>query len=383
MSHGDRWPSLWVENRCAGHFVCSNGVRVACGSSHSKPRTHCSCQPRPTGLPRESLLSEIREPIYNRSLRYPKDSLLSAAVSSRVTRVNVTAMYRLPLAGPHTITWHPQLSELPIVASDRTALFFVHSHRHHPAVFEAHAAVLSASLPHSWLVKASHALIFCNNPNIQVQHLLEVLRRYPSAVRLLIHTAVNVGYRCGLLQSLAVTRDLWARYPFLVVTHPDVYLFPKAISRLAELLTSAAQEQQGFVGTTAFVDLPHDPKATDCLQASKASGRNTCRTRVRGFLSDLFAVRPPELLSSIGSHRFRPWIFENMTRRCLGSWRREGALLPPEAALYDAMQAQGLAYRLFTGRHSGSRQHLFSASAGIMHTHNATAALDMLSSGCR
>ena len=299
----------------------------------------------------------------------------SAAESGRISSVNVTAVLLSTPFGTSDeasglIKWHPLETELPAVASDGdgTALFFVHSHRHRLPYFEAHADVFRASSHHPF-VSSAHVLLFCNNPRLSSSMLLTALSRYPMAGgRLLIHTAVNVGYRCGLLHSLTVSSGLWTRYAVLLVTHPDVYLFPRAISRVATVLRS--QPKAAFIGSPGLVDLPLDPITTNC----RATGSKSCRERVHGFLSDLFLVRPPLLIRNDGVS-----LFSNASARCQSSWRVEGTLLAPEAALWEgvAAAASKLRYGVLGGRRSGMRQHLLSAD-GILHTHNESTAKILL-----
>jgi hypothetical protein len=108
-----------------------------------------------------------------------------------------------------------------------------------------------------------------------------------------------------------------------------------------------------------MVDLPHNPARGPCpLQ--------DCRPRVRGFLSDLFLLRP-WLLRRRATH-----FFANATAECFASWGRRGVLLPPEAALWDGVRASGVSYGTIDGRPSGYRQHQLSHRVGILHTHNTS-----------
>jgi hypothetical protein len=375
-------PRIWVERRCAGVFACSNRARVSCGSSKSTRRQFCPCPP-PS--------DEVRERSFGANAS--ASQWLSAERSSLIRRVNVTAVLLGPRDPP---VWHPTPSELPRVVGRHTALFFIHSHRQRSPFFEAHAAVLRASSDH-WLVSSAHILIYCTNPRLPTSALLDALAQYRfAAARLLVHTAVNIGYRCGLLHSLAVSEPTWRRYPIVAVTHPDVYLFPQAVGLLAALLHvrsrddstsldeaqtagSAGQAATGttrknrtktlqhvaFLGSPSMVDLPHNPARGPCpLQ--------DCRPRVRGFLSDLFLLRP-WLLRRRATH-----FFANATAECFASWGRRGVLLPPEAALWDGVRASGVSYGTIDGRPSGYRQHQLSHRVGILHTHNTSVVQTML-----
>ena len=54
-----------------------------------------------------------------------------------------------------------------------------------------------------------------------------------------MHTGVNIGYRCGLIHSLAATRRLWGRYRFVIFTHADVFLMAPAPALLEAAIASA------------------------------------------------------------------------------------------------------------------------------------------------
>ena len=194
VSH-QQGPTLWVEGRCAGSFMCSNRNIVRCGSSSSAGRTNCSCTP----IARAKRAFELLEPIYEGSATMKPP--LSAATSRLISRVNVTAVLRARATGSSfadarstdsdAVVWHPASDQLPAVAGARTALFFVHSHRQGRSVFEAHASALSTSSDH-WLVRDAHVLLFCNNPRLSASMLLSALARYPTHQgRMLIHTSAS------------------------------------------------------------------------------------------------------------------------------------------------------------------------------------------------
>ena len=96
-------------------------------------------------------------------------------------------------------------------------LIFVHGFRHR-AEWRLHADVLglSSSAP---LISSSDLLLFTNDYRQSYGGLVAALRLYPQALRLLIRTAVNIGYRCGLLHSLAATQAIWHRYGSVISTH--------------------------------------------------------------------------------------------------------------------------------------------------------------------
>ena len=162
--------------------------------------------------------------------------------SINVTSINVTAIL-LPnrsLIHGHDDSLRALDELLPLglarneVTRGQQGLLFVHGHRHRDE-WTLHANFLSLS---PW-ASALHALLFCTDVSLTTAYLLRRLAEYPQRTRMLMHTGVNIGYRCGLLHSLAATRRLWGRYGFVIFTHPDVFLMAPAPALLEAAIASA------------------------------------------------------------------------------------------------------------------------------------------------
>ena len=140
-----------------------------------------------------------------------------------------------------------------------------------------HAAALAISSGASHLVSESDVLLFSTDVTGTTAFMLNAMSRYPQRTRLLMHTGVNVGYRCGLLHSLSATHDVWRRYAIVVSTHPDVYLLPPAPAQLASAL-GRESSQVALLATTTKM-FWHG------------------RRQPRALLADLFVFRPSLLPS--------------------------------------------------------------------------------------
>lgn len=221
-------------------------------------------------------------------------------------------------------------------------LFLVHGFRHtREYLLHAHMLHLSAS---DGLVNRSSILLYANNHNPvggpAMKDLVGYLAYYPQRLRLLIHSRVNAGYRCGEMYSLAASSRVWMRFPWVVRTNPDIYLTPTAIARLGRLL--AAKESTPT--TELWVDeFPHsslgDPK----------------------FSMDYYMWRP--------RHAVGPSWWENATALCTRS------LIWPEALLAVLARLFAIEWRFIGGTPVPT---YYTASAqmnvcGFWHTHNCSA----------
>lgn len=64
-----------------------------------------------------------------------------------------------------------------------------------------------------------------------------MLRAFPQRLRMLIHTDINAGYRCGHLHALALTLHVWVRFRWVVsLSGPDVLLTPPAMLQIGASL---------------------------------------------------------------------------------------------------------------------------------------------------
>ena len=79
--------------------------------------------------------------------------------------------------------------------------------------------------------------MYVNHPSLSRELLLGYLRAYPQLLRLLIHTPLNAGYRCGHLHALAITKHVWSRFDWVVsLSGADIMLLPKAMLKLSKRL---------------------------------------------------------------------------------------------------------------------------------------------------
>ena len=111
---------------------------------------------------------------------------------------------------------------LPASSSNATALTFIHGYRHrHEWRLFGQALSLSS---HAWLLASQYLLLFCNDVSTPMGDLLLTLARdYPQtlAAKLLVHTPVNIGYRCGHIHSLALTQSIWRHFDVVLFAHPE------------------------------------------------------------------------------------------------------------------------------------------------------------------
>jgi len=132
---------------------------------------------------------------------------------------------------------------------DANVLFLVHSHRQQEAAFVAHAGVLMLSRDVELMQRA--AILFVhNNGSTPVEALVRWLRGpYPMALRLLVHTSENAGFRCGEVHSLAGTAHVWGRFGWVIyASGPDNLMSPTAMRTIqASLVTGRCMLLDPFV----------------------------------------------------------------------------------------------------------------------------------------
>jgi len=136
------------------------------------------------------------------------------------------------------------------------------------------------------------------------------------------------------MYSLAASARVWARFPWVVRTHPDTYVTPVAIARLEELVSEMLARSTDFWGDTF-------PSATEPRLSM-----------------DYFLWRPSQM----------PW-WENATALCTRT------AMIPEAVLAVLIRAFRLRIGIIGGRapllRASKRQQI--GACGLWHTHNVTA----------
>ena len=119
------------------------------------------------------------------------------------------------------------LEALTASGARHRGLFFVHGHRHRRE-WQLHSAALKLSAE-QWLVRESDLLMVSTDITATTAEMVYLMGLYPQSTRMLIHTGVNTGYRCGLLHALSASHWIWHRHDSVVFTHPDVFLLPPAV----------------------------------------------------------------------------------------------------------------------------------------------------------
>ena len=127
---------------------------------------------------------------------------------------------------------------------DHEGLWYIHSHRHTLADMALHARALHLATGggrggSSSLLRNASLLIFNNNgaSNQRFGHpsLVEWLHVFSGLgfrLRMLLATALNVGYSCGELHAIAATARIWRRFRWvLAVSGPDNLLTPHGALR--------------------------------------------------------------------------------------------------------------------------------------------------------
>ena len=157
---------------------------------------------------------------------------------------------------------------------------------------------------------------------------------------MLIHTPVNLGYRCGGLHALSLTSQVWARYRYVtVLSGADIMLTPLAISAISQ----AAQQTETFT-----VDL-----------------FNRYGKRL-AFSVDRVVFRAANL-------RDRS-VWGDATAFCLAGRNRN-----PEAVLEWILRKFNFSFRVIGKRFtSGEKLHELTKATGVWHAHNTSAVSEYL-----
>jgi len=244
------------------------------------------------------------------------------------------------------------LEALTASGARHRGLFFVHGHRHRRE-WQLHSAALKLSAE-QWLVRESDLLMVSTDITATTAEMVYLMGLYPQSTRMLIHTGVNTGYRCGLLHALSASHWIWHRHDSVVFTHPDVFLLPPAVYELGAYLAAH--------------------RSAHSLLATSTKMFWYRNNRPLAFLSDLFAFYPAQLplRCTVGSCARRPSLYwQNASVECSMSlvWGR--GLLKPEQALYRVQVALNASHAELLPRTIGWRRTLPSTS-GVWHTHNVS-----------
>ena len=268
----------------------------------------------------------------------------------------------------------------PEEAPPRDLLFFLHGFRHRDE-WLVNAAALRLSSREQALVE-THLLLYCNDASASTGFLVHAMKQYPQRTRYLLHTGVNIGYRCGHIHALGVTQRIWRRFRTVVFTHPDVFLLPPAPMKLLEAVE--ANDASAFF-------------------ASETRMFWFGKHKTLAYLSDLFAFRTAELIAQSATTQEAPprsyrlsngsmaycgakWLrgapeevavawstfWSNASDDCACSYWEGRGMLKPEAALHRAQTRLNVSYKpLGLVRTTGwNRQKL--SKSGVWHTHNTS-----------
>lgn len=271
---------------------------------------------------------------------------------------------------------------------DTFGLWFVHGHGHRESWhLHADALALSASAA---AVARSHVLLFSTDVTGTTAFMVRAMAHYPQRVRVLMHSGVNTGYRCGLLHSLSATEHVWRRYAWVTFTHPDVYLLPPAPMLLSRVLSRD-------LATTAP---PPDgaPGSADRHAALLATPTRMFwygQRRPIAYLSDLFAFRPAllraahrtccgtisGLISGSSSISGKHLLWDNLSATCSFARRPGGGplMLKPEMALAILPASFNVSVAVLPVERVMRCHRVACASgSGVWHCHNTSAVAAVL-----
>eukprot|EP00316_Scyphosphaera_apsteinii_P023821 CAMPEP_0119311408 /NCGR_PEP_ID=MMETSP1333-20130426/22303_1 /TAXON_ID=418940 /ORGANISM="Scyphosphaera apsteinii, Strain RCC1455" /LENGTH=336 /DNA_ID=CAMNT_0007315771 /DNA_START=80 /DNA_END=1090 /DNA_ORIENTATION=- len=231
-----------------------------------------------------------------------------------------------------------------------------------------HARILALSQQH-WVVATSDMLLMCNDIAVSRAMLLNALRSYPQQLRMLIHTRVNLGYRCGHMHAMLASATVWSPYPWICYTSgPDIYLMPPFIAKMGVLLPDAAKHGVGLIA---------DP-------FSRWPGSHSTLSM------DVFVIRPHALVAANATavHISEAWLgnvelhveaghaataFANATATCLAT------LHNPERLLFMMAKSLGLKMQPVGAHGRVNRRFRTAPRGGVWHTHNTSAVQAYLS----
>lgn len=191
-------------------------------------------------------------------------------------------------------------------SSLRRILLVVKGFDHTPGDYAMHAAVLSLSNR----TRAMDVLLICNSVAVATPLLLASLRRYPGALKYLVHTSLDVGHHCSEFQLLAATAWLWSRYEWVVYcSGPDEYLTPRAMERIHHLIADHRVRQvwaDSFESNSLFAD-----RFPSGLSGDKDGGplvyRHNGRSYIGRYSLDVLLFRTAALLSHAGAPHGSVW----------------------------------------------------------------------------
>eukprot|EP00966_Prymnesium_polylepis_P211419 4895984-Prymnesium_polylepis.2 len=211
---------MWIAKGCRGDFLC-HGVQVSCWWRSTK-RHNCTCA----------------VPYYDRTVT----PWMREAVDARWpnhTRANLTAAL-LPRSDAALMGAEADHALAVQRLGHQHGLYFVHSHRQRLPEFELHTELLKLPTARdSWLLRNSSLLLYCNDATATVADLLSFVRLFPQEkLRMLVHTPVNIGYRCGELHSLYMVVHIWSRFAWVLYVKPDTYVTPLGIFRTSTFLAN-------------------------------------------------------------------------------------------------------------------------------------------------
>ena len=210
----------------------------------------------------------------------------------------------------------------------------------------------------------SSLLLYCNNPKLKAASLLGYMAAYPQRRRLLLHTEINLGYRCGHLHALSLTARIWRRFATVVsLSGPDVLLTPPAISKIAAALSPSAATPPS--ATAAALTASVSATATTAGPPARAAS-------VPALLLDRFMRYGKRLAFSMDrvvfrTDRVQAATWANATAHCLSDRQHV-----PEGTLQWLVETHHLSHAIIGRRAFGSMLHALGPD-GIWHAHNASA----------
>ena len=222
-------------------------------------------------------------------------------------------------------------------------LTLVHGHRH-TWEYATQAKVFRQSAEH-WLVTNSDLLLAANSNGSEAMHvtLSRHLAHYPHTGKAVALPSNRGGFRCGLLDAIEDLHPTWREASFVISVHPDVFLLPKAVQAIGELMHEH-RDTAFFV--TRFMD------------------------SARAFDVDLIVFRPP-LLGGVNP-------FKGMCSCTPPCGKPRGQpQATPEAALARFLRSSSLKRIEMCSRHSSDRQ---VDPLGVWHTHSRAQLEQYLSS---
>lgn len=243
-----------------------------------------------------------------------------------------------------------------------SALFLVHGYAHGEQEYRLHASVLRLSQS-MWLLRRSQTLVYVNNKDdVSTEALIDHISQYqPGTLRMLIHTARDVGHLCAEFQLLAATAHITCRYRWVVyISGPDTYLTPVATARIEFFVRNSTKALHADL----FPAPPrHHRYALDTFLFRPAAG----------------FMLPAKVEREVPSDDRSVWM--NATAMCMAHRAFNGL---PETVLHWVQETFGLG-RASLGKRApwaGCQRvpvyHCDIGLGGVWHTHNASAVREWL-----